>query len=559
MTERRYTEEEVQDLTDRVFLFKEKLEAGTMYFAPHLVDDFRRSFEAIRLRPDGKVDPRTVDGRIRASTLAVMAMKQRENMKKSASLQDLQEKYFEFLFEQFGWMYDQMVQHKAPPHAVAEHFSQNTDLVQKLFSVIPDFEKAVKDFWEIAGEISEYHLQDGEQLKSVFSGDLFPAYDENVVSTAGLYIDTIVLPCPVVRIAPLAKMLPQAEVVRLLIKHVLTAMTYRRLATANVSPPIVLIVPTRDDIQGRGRKELVTRASPAMVKHGNLLFGTSFHELHELIEFCNGLQSVEDVVAQLNCPQRLLFDTEWGGDAAHQLRRAMAENPVMPGMTKDVAGQHVIGACMGRMPQAMAAEEAAFQFGGSPLISAPTSWNYYTWLLEYQGATARNQTGSLEACHVARALTAEVGVNLEWLGNVPPEAVLEIRKNGHAEELRALLGNGISDLLKANPDNYFRTADQVVENLDAAFRKHQRELSAAKLKKLKLYGLDVPTCLAVGGIGIAGAITGNVPLQGISAALSVAGLATLKDVKTKYVEIAAAEKARRASPTGILFRHIASR
>ena len=44
MTERSYTEEEAQDLTDRVFLLKEKLEAGKMYFAPHLVDDFRRSF-----------------------------------------------------------------------------------------------------------------------------------------------------------------------------------------------------------------------------------------------------------------------------------------------------------------------------------------------------------------------------------------------------------------------------------------------------------------------------------------------------------------------------------
>jgi hypothetical protein len=373
MTERIHTEEEIQDLTDRVFLLKEKLEAGEMHFAAHLVDDFRRSFEAIRLRPDGKVDPRTVDGRIRASTLALMAMKQREDMKKSASLQDLQEKYFEFLFEQFGWLYDQMVQHKAPPYAIAAHFSGKADLVDNLFSVIPDFETAVKGFWEVAGEISEYHLQDGQQLKSVFSGDLFPAHDENVVSTAGLYIDTIVLPCPVIRVAPLTRVLPKAEVVRLLIKHVLTAMTYRDLATADVSPPIVLIVPTRDDIQGRGREELVARAAPAMVKHGNRLFGSSFQELDELIEFCNGLRSVEEVVSRLKSPERVLFDTEWGGDAAHQLRKAMAENPALPGMARDVAGHHVIGACLGRMPQAMAAEEAAFQFGGSPLIAAPTS------------------------------------------------------------------------------------------------------------------------------------------------------------------------------------------
>lgn len=556
MNERNYTEEEIQDLTDRVFLLKEKIAAGKVHIAPHLVEDFFRSVEAIRLRPDGKVDPRTVNGEIRAATLAFIAMKQREDMKKSSSLQDIQEKYFEFLFEQFGWLYDEMLKNKVPPYAVARHFSKEAESVDKLFSVIPDFGSAVKDFWENAGEISAYHLQDGQQIKSTFSGDIFPAYEENVVSTAGLYIDTIVLPCPILRVVPLVKVLPKAEVVRLFLKHVLTAMTYRSLATADVSPPIVLIVPTPDDIQGRGRKELVARAGSSILSHGNRLFGSSFQELDEFVEFCKSLQNVEDVVARLSCPERLLFDTEWGGDATHQLRKAIVENPALPGMEREVAGNHVLSACLGRMPQALAAEEAAFHFGGSPLISVQTSWNYYTWLLEYQGTPAQNQAGNIEARHVARALTAEAGGNLEWLGNVPPESVLEIRKNGQAEELRSLLSNGLSDLLRVNPDNYFRTADQVVENLDAAFRQHQRQLSDAKTKKLWLYGIDVPTCLAVGGIGIAGAVTGNVPLQGLSAALSMAGLATLKDIKTKYVEISAADKAMRASSTGILFRHI---
>lgn len=64
-----YSEEEIQDLTDRVFLMRDRLEAGKIHFAAHLVEEFRKSFEAIRLRPDGLVDPTTVDGRIRASTL----------------------------------------------------------------------------------------------------------------------------------------------------------------------------------------------------------------------------------------------------------------------------------------------------------------------------------------------------------------------------------------------------------------------------------------------------------------------------------------------------------
>lgn len=71
---RQYSEEEVQDLTDRVFLLRTRLDEGKLHIAAHLVDCFRESLMAIRLRPDGLVDPATVDGRIRAMTLAIRAL-----------------------------------------------------------------------------------------------------------------------------------------------------------------------------------------------------------------------------------------------------------------------------------------------------------------------------------------------------------------------------------------------------------------------------------------------------------------------------------------------------
>ncbi|MCW5237174.1 hypothetical protein D5047_13130 [Verminephrobacter eiseniae] len=109
MSSRTYTEEEVQDLTDRVFLLKEHVEAGKMRFARQdLVDGFWRSYQAIRLRPDGKVDPTSLDGQIRASTLALIAMRQREDAKNSLSLAQVQGIYFTFLFRDFGWLYEQM-------------------------------------------------------------------------------------------------------------------------------------------------------------------------------------------------------------------------------------------------------------------------------------------------------------------------------------------------------------------------------------------------------------------------------------------------------------------
>lgn len=557
MTERTFTEEEVQDLTDRVFLLRDNLESGKIFFAPHLVDDFKKSFEAIRLRANGTVDPATVDGRIRASTLALIVMKQREEAKHEVSLAQIQEAYFSFLFREFGWLHKKMKESGANPAHVARVVTRDDDFVKKLHEALPNMVSELKEFWSAVGDAAGYHLQDSPHLKATFAGDLFPAHWENAVSIAGLYVDTIVLPCPIIRIAPLIGSMPPKQVASFFVKHVLNAMTYRDLAVADVTPPIVLVVPNPDDIDIDRRATLVQRAEQAQCKHGGYLFNRSFESLGHLAEFCGALSTVDQVMGELKGGDRLLFDTEWQRDPREQLLQTMATgHPLPPGMDPSIAGHHILAACFGRMPQALGAQENAFHFGGTPLINAETSWLYYTWLLEYEGNTAREDAQNRKSMHVVRALTSEANNNLEWLGNVPPETVLEIRKQGLAEEVRTLLGRGVGDLIGINPDNYFRTADQVVENLDQAFRRHQKQLAEARAKKLKLFGIDVASCIAVGGIAVTAALTSSPGLGAVSGVLGVAGLPSLKDIKTKLKDIAAEDRARRCSPTGLLFRHV---
>lgn len=559
MSSRTYTEEEVQDLTDRVFLLREQLEAGKIRFAnQELAEGFHRSYEAIRLRPDGKVDPTSLDGRIRASTLALIAMKQREETKKSLSLAQVQEEYFGFLFREFGWLYDRMKKAEATPSAAAEVASRHDDMMQNLSEALPEMVDAVREFWSSVGEAASYHLQDSRQLKAVFAGDIFPAHWENAVSTAGLYVDTIILPCPITRLGTILKTAPSKHIVKLVIKHVLTAMTYRDIALADVDPPIAMIVPNPDDADDEDRKGLILRATPAICAHAKYLFDRTFDSVEELQDFCVHLKTVDQVIKELKRPDRLIFDTEWGKDPVQQLSMSLKENSHLPGYEPN-AGFHVFMSSVGRMPQAMGAQQAADHFRGSPFINAETSWLHFTWLLEYQGAPREDDLTNRHSMHVVRALASEAHNNLEWLGNVPPETVLEIRKHGLADELRELLGHGVSNLIGINPDNYFRTADQVVDNLDSAFRKHQQALMEAREKKLKLYGIDVGACAATGAVAVAAALTGNATLGAISGVLGVAGLPNLKDIKTKFKQISAEDKARRESPTGLLFRHVKRR
>ncbi|WP_339134498.1 MAG: hypothetical protein WGN25_15530 [Candidatus Electrothrix sp. GW3-4] len=560
MSSKTYTEEEIQDLTDRVFLLKEKIEGGEMHLAPHLADDFMRSWSAVRLRPDGLVDPNSVDGRIRSATLAIWGMKQREKAKEAVSLAQIQDTYFSFLFDQLGWLYEQMSKAGATPEQVAMGMAQDSKFVKQIVSVIPEIAEQLKEFWQSVSDAGAYHLQDGRQLKATFAGDLFPSYRENVVSTAGLYIDTIILPCPVMRTAPLLKAMPAQEFTEMVVEHVLTAMSYRELAIADINPPIALVLANTNEIERTCIQHIGKRSEPAMLKHAQYLFGRDFDSIEYFKDFCNSLTTVEQVLREIKGADKFLFSAGWNRNPHAQLHGLISEYPIVrPDLDSRIAGHHVLNACADRTLQALATQDNALLLGGTPLINTEISWLYYTWLLEYNAAPHSIDERREQSMHIARALVTESENNLAWLGNVPPKTVLEVRQHGHAEEIREILGHGVSELVKVNPNNYFRTADQVVENIDKAFREHQQKLLEAKRKKLKLYGIDIGSFVATGTLAVTAAFTGSPELGAASALLGMTGgVPNFKDIKTKFSEIAVKEKARRASPTGLLFKHITS-
>jgi hypothetical protein len=59
-------------------ILREQLEAGRIHFAPHLVEETKKSLMAVRYGADGEIDLETVDGRVRSMALAVTAMQGRD-------------------------------------------------------------------------------------------------------------------------------------------------------------------------------------------------------------------------------------------------------------------------------------------------------------------------------------------------------------------------------------------------------------------------------------------------------------------------------------------------
>lgn len=77
------------------------------------------------------------------------------------------------------------------------------------------------------------------------------------------------------------------------------------------------------------------------------------------------------------------------------------------------------------------------------------------------------------------------------------------------DEIRDIISSDI------NPNNFHGTQDQILENLQEAFKKHQENLNNLSTKKWKFTGQDIGSWLVIGGIEVAAALTGT-PAWGLA-------------------------------------------
>ena len=153
--------------------------------------------------------------------------------------------------------------------------------------------------------------------------------------------------------------------------------------------------------------------------------------------------------------------------------------------------------------------------------------------------------------HVLRGLQSLAESDMEWLGKVPPEALIEIRKASALAEIRAVLAKGVNELALANPTNFFRTSDHVFDNIHAAFAEHKKNIEDLRSKKWKFAGTDMGSWFVVGSLAVTAAATG-LPVWGLAAiaADQLLPAPKLKDIPKSIKELASESYKLRQSPVG---------
>lgn len=470
-------------LQHRLKILKQQFEAGKIQIAKGL--QVIESLERVRYAPDGNIDLDTVDGLVRSMALAVEAMHDREEMKKSASLAEIQTTYFEFLEKNFGQFHRVMVDRGLTPHDAGVALSRTPTTVAELTRNLEGFLSTIEEFWSSAGPIAIAHVEDmDDTLKGVFGGDLFPSASENIASKCGLYTDTLVLPDPYLRSKHIFERATDERKAYFLIKHALNLLQYKDLACADVSPPIVVVLPDITVIEDGEREYFYRLGQDDALIHASRVFGRKFESFEELMEFCGHLDTIERAAAEIKDHDRVLFDTEWKGTVSEQLER-VTQDPAYAGLLgTDNPGLIVASQAIGRMSTSNELLVKARRLRGTPIIDAPTSWQYLVWKLEYDAGQTEAIEG-LRDLHVVRGLQTLAENDMQWLGRIPPEALLEVRMTGALGEVREILTKGVEELAMANPTNFHRTSDLVFDNIHTAFAEHRKNIDALVAKGWK--------------------------------------------------------------------------
>lgn len=124
------------------------------------------------------------------------------------------------------------------------------------------------------------------------------------------------------------------------------------------------------------------------------------------------------------------------------------------------------------------------------------------------------------------------------------------------EEIREILSTGLNEVVKLNPENYFRSADKIFDNLETAFEGHQSKIKELRAKKWKFAGSEVGSWLVAGSIDIASVVLGT-PLPGLASIVvsQLTDAPKLKDLPTIAKDIQIEDRDLKKSAAGLLFKH----
>ena len=504
----------------------------------------------IKFNSKGVVELATINRSVKPLLILVdqILIKEIKEELNKISMNEIQKKYFDIIEKNFGEIYRNKINQEDENIAAFADFISQENIIKE--SNIENFIEEIKIFWETYGEKAINESRNISGFKGVYGGDLFPVYNENIISKSGVYIDTIILPDPFIRSLHIfdERNKNNSEKVFYFLKHGLNLMKYKEACSCDLEVPIAIILPEYTELNPVEKNFIEDKSKEDSLLYAKEIFKIDFKDFNDLLSFSKSNESIEDLCKHIKNEKFILFDTNWKGNIKDQIERSMNQSPAKLGGTSLNAGLHVLQSYYGRMATLNELILKSNIYNATPIFDAPTSWKYMENKLE-SSLYSNDEIIKLRAMQ-------ESAVDLEFIGDVPLDSLIEIRKENAIPEIRGIITKNLPEILSQDISNdVLNNKKKMIENVKEDLLNHQKNLKEIKNKKYKFAGKTIGSFVVKGGISIAaGPILGDVIGTLVGGVLSeyIPGTG-LKEAPQEYKKIKKENIKIKNSASGILF------
>lgn len=318
----------------------------------------------------------------------------------------------------------------------------------------------------------------------VGGGSRFYGTQFDAVRKVALYADTVLIPDPI--LPWLEEDRDEEKFARVeLLRTMMWLLRLKPLVDADLPHPPVLVFPSFERSLDRDDKATQELEEDFVTRFFSTFCDRAFDSLGELNEYAitNEVEFLARVDrGQLFVPSGGESPSATAGgleDHLSDLSESRTEAHIAQ-LRALPRGQLALVAVLERLIPQFHLLENAEELRAQPMLCFDSHWHYFAKVSEALG----DQLISANALKPETAAAARgiVDDSHFWLGNVPVEALVELRRNGENEEFRRRIDSALTRLHDANLDNLDAVTAEITHELRTLIAQHQRDIAAIEDK-----------------------------------------------------------------------------
>ena len=344
----------------------------------------------------------------------------------------------------------------------------------------------------------------------------------NSVRKMLLYADTILIPDPILPWLESERNEEKFRHVNLL-QNAFNLLHLKPLIDADLSYPAIIVFPSWEKSLEDHDKETRDSIYNLLVAFIGYYLNREFANLDEIVDFINANEG--EFLRKLD-ENRLLIPPEGSGkesisEAIEKYKENMRiwrSDDFVSKAERMPKGLFAMYGLMERLGPQYHLLENSEELSAQPMLCLQAHWHYYTLCANmFDGRLVKNNVIQQTTLNVLRSLNAP---RFEWLGNVPIDALAELRRNNENEKFRRTLDEHTRNLHEASIDDLDRTAAEVGRGIASLLTEHQNHIREIQEK----YQLLHKQTLVASWVTLAALMIPSLaPLITTAAPLAVAG------------------------------------